>query len=274
MRSAKEFKAFYESYLLPSKALKKLEERRLFVINKKRMLIKISAWILLIHTSLLLFNLLQWWTILLTIIILPFVMYYVYNTKFKDPFIKRDYKKLVVAPIVEFINPCLEYKPSEAIPYYKFKESGLFMLEPDSYVGDDYLNGEIAGEMMEMSELNVSYQIQEEGKQEKKTWETLFKGLFFIIQRKEEFKGNTILIPDESFRRMGHLGRFIQNNNPFRGKKVQRFVINIVLFIVLHGKGSGFIKFESGEYMPHVPLGVWKKTGVKHILNRRGCYTF
>lgn len=219
MKSIKEFEAFYKSTLLPP--LTELEERRLYMLKKRKDLIYIVVMVVSAHALLVYIEWIVWWTIFFPLAIAPYTAYKVYYSKYYDGDLSADFKKTVVGPIIKFsINPCMKYIPKDFVPYKDFERSELFLTKPDNYSGDDLIIGEMDDINLIMSELYVAYESKEPGLKEDQNWRTIFKGLFFVMNRDEAFGVNVMILPDTLQKRMGHIGQALQAHSRMRGKLV------------------------------------------------------
>jgi hypothetical protein len=135
-----------------------------------------------------------------------------------------DFKAKVIARIVKFIDPGLDYKPAACIPLSDYQASGIFRTRPDRYRGDDLVTGKLGKTAIAFSELHSEYKTTTHSSNggTQTTWHTIFKGLFFIADFNKRFKGETFVLPDMAQRAFGKvLGNLFQSWNKGRGQLVK-----------------------------------------------------
>jgi Protein of unknown function (DUF3137) len=105
---------------------------------------------------------------------------------------RKDYiagfKENIVYSIIKFIDPSLQYNPNGHISRNDYKNSGLYLKQPDRYNGDDYVEGRRDKTIFCFSELHTEY---EESSGKNTSWHTIFKGLFFVGDFNKNFQGRT-----------------------------------------------------------------------------------
>ncbi|MGB0524418.1 MAG: DUF3137 domain-containing protein [Flammeovirgaceae bacterium] len=211
MKDLDEFEGFFKSSLIPE--LIKLEDRRHFMKEKGTRVGVISVSVIFIHWALIYVNLVPSYSIILTLLATPGAAYLYYRSNYHDETIPEDFKEITVSKIVEFADPSLSYDPDGFIPFSAFRASQLFMQAPDHYAGDDFIKGQIDGLPMMMSELFVQYESEDKGAKNKDNWETIFKGLFMVVELPKEVIQNIFVFSDELNRSIGYAGRLIQEGN-------------------------------------------------------------
>lgn len=116
-----------------------------------------------------------------------------------DKLFYNDFKSQVINRIVYFISPELQYSAKDSINVSEFVTSRLFMHNVDRFKGDDLVFGRIDKTAFRFSEIKAEYKTTTvDSKGNRKTqWHTLFKGLFFIADFNKDFKGSTVVLPNE-----------------------------------------------------------------------------
>ena len=132
---------------------------------------------------------------------------------------KKNYKNLIVEPLLKKVYPEISFNPNEKIPQYHFNKSDLFRTKYDRYLGEDLIEGEIEDIEFQCSELDVS-KIEGSGKNRRRV--TIFKGLYTIGSFNKHFKGHTVVLPDIASNIFGSLiGQWLQSKNILRNNLVK-----------------------------------------------------
>jgi len=149
-----------------------------------------------------------------------------------------NFKSCVIARIIKFIDPNLNYLPQSCISQYDYMESGIFPREPDEYRGDDLVYGLLGKINIRFSELHTEYKTEtKNSKGYKQTdWHTIFKGLFFIADFNKNFKGYTLILPDTAQKMFGSLiGNLFQSWNKMRGELIKMEDVEFEKYFVVYG---------------------------------------
>ncbi len=128
------------------------------------------------------------------------------------------FKDQVIEKLVEFIGGTLSYNKMGLISEREYRKSYLFPQKVDRYTGDDLVVGQVDGVDVRFSE--VHSEIKKKGNKGKEYWQTIFRGLFFIADFNKNFKGKTVVLPDNSEKFFGSLSHFFQSFSP-RGELVK-----------------------------------------------------
>jgi hypothetical protein len=131
---------------------------------------------------------------------------------------KARFKGEVLEKIIKFIDPNLNYKPSDYIDKSTFMMSQIFKTTPNIYKGDDLVWGKAGATDIRFCELNAIY---ESGSGKDRHQQTIFKGLFFIADFNKHFMCRTVVLPDTAEKLFGWLGQKLQEMNIFRGQIVK-----------------------------------------------------
>ena len=171
-----DFSAFFTDYLI--EALTPLEKKRKRILTGKfTILITMS---LLIALNLFMYHFraswypvkLPFWSLFVSIPSILLLSEFIYRQFFSGSGkLSDDFKTLILAKMLDYLGPNFSFFPEEHIPYKHFKQSHLFLIKPDHYVGDDMVTGNIGGADIQFSELDVGYQTSNE--KEEKQWHFL-----------------------------------------------------------------------------------------------------
>ncbi len=209
MKTIEELKGFYEEALLPD--LNILEGKR-----KKALKLFLATFSVIIAIGIIIFFIILSdsggridYALIPAVIFVAlftagayYIITYNYVTSFKEEIIGR---------LVKFIEPGLEYKKENRIPERLYNKSKLFLRRVDVYEGEDYVSGFVGGTYVEFSELHIQY-VSRDGRG-RRTYHTVFKGLFFIGDFNKDFSGETFVLPDIAERFLGGVGKFMQSKN-------------------------------------------------------------
>jgi hypothetical protein len=131
---------------------------------------------------------------------------------------RRRFKREVIAPIVETIDPCLRYDPDGAIARDQFEASSLFAPEVDSFEGEDLVTGRVGETGIRFSEIHARRRAP--GGQGRRPWQTIFKGFFIVADLPQPFRGTTVVLPDTTEPLLGHIAHTLQPAEAPRGELV------------------------------------------------------
>ena len=113
----------------------------------------------------------------------------------------------------------LDYQPNSMIDQVVYRSSLLFNHKPDRYKGEDMVKGQVGKTKIAFSELHTEYYTTDD--KGRRTWHTIFRGLFFMADFNKDFKGHTLVLPDYSQRLFGGFGQKLQGMFSFRGELVK-----------------------------------------------------
>jgi hypothetical protein len=146
--------------------------------------------------------------LLILCIILPFGLFtFIYKIKVSG--YASLFKDQVIEKLVDFIGDTLRYNKLGHISESEYKQSLLFPERFDRYNGDDLVVGQVDGVDIRFSE--VHSEVKKKGNKGKEYWQTIFRGLFFIADFNKNFKGKTVILPDNSEKFLGSLSHFFQS---------------------------------------------------------------
>lgn len=123
---------------------------------------------------------------IITLIITPTLLYIIHSqfqTKTKQ--LQQQFAGKVKIEVYQQVFKTWKensiYMPKKKVPPALFKKSGLYDYF-DNYQGDDYVQGKLEdGRTFQFSELLVRRKVNS-NKQEQDNYETIFKGLFFVLE--------------------------------------------------------------------------------------------
>jgi hypothetical protein len=114
------------------------------------------------------------------------VLFFIFRDK-KQLYISA-FKQTIITPLINYIDPGFKYDFSSCISESDYKKSGLFLRIPDSFEGDDFVEGTRGKTYFCFSEIYTQYKVST-GKST--SWVKIFKGLFFIADFNKNFSGRT-----------------------------------------------------------------------------------
>lgn len=225
----KSFDQYYQDKLLPNLLI--LEEKR-----KKNKKFGVIAFVFVFLTYLIANIFLYYDLAILVgfISIIPALIFFFFK---KSP-IKEDFKNLIVAKIVKYIDESLIYNHYGFIPQPVFRSSLLFRNRIDRYKGDDHVKGKIGKTDIEFSELHAEYKTttrtKNGGKQTQ--WHTLFKGFFIIADFHKDFEQKTLIVPNNMPSFMGFIGRKLKKWSAPIGKIVKLEDVEFSKYFVVYSE--------------------------------------
>ncbi|MEJ0033931.1 MAG: DUF3137 domain-containing protein [Bacteroidota bacterium] len=217
MQTPAEFRSFYDRELLPT--LQNLES------DRKKLVRGVFKWALfgLIPglIPLLIFGSVDFFWIGIGVA-LAIGLYFLLNYK-KINEIKARFKSEVIAKLVKSIDPSLTYNSSQCISSNDYHKSKLYLHGINRYKGDDLVTGVVGKTSIRFSELLTENETRsrDSNGNEKKSIETIFRGLFFVADFNKKFIGETIVLPDTAESLFGSLGTMFQKWNMSRDQLVK-----------------------------------------------------
>lgn len=193
MRSDAELRDFFKRELLPE--LRAYERRRKETLSRLRPGITVA---LAVAGALA-----AWWLRHPAPLMIPVAFWILHSVKIHAE-IRRDLKRSLVARVIRFWDPTLEYHPEGFVPESEFRKSGLFPGKWNRYGGEDLVRGTIGSTRCHFSELKVRRAHKKNEPRE------VFSGLFLVADFSKTFCGKTMLLPDAAERTFGVFGRALQ----------------------------------------------------------------
>ena len=133
------------------------------------------------------------------------------------------YKMSVMDKFVKFLDPNLQYDPFGFVSGAVYSMSDLFQRQAERYSGSDLVKGGLCEIPMEFSRVHSEYYTKR-GKHH--SWVTIFKGLLFVADSRQNFSGRTIVLPDFAQGLLGSLGQKLQSLMPPVGRLVNSTTLN------------------------------------------------
>ena len=131
----------------------------------------------------------------------------------------RDFKSKVIAKLVTFIDPSLQYDQDGFIPQATFVNSLIFQSRTDRYSGHDNVSGTLGQTSLQFSEIHAENKTHDDKGDH---YSTIFKGIFFVAGFNKNFNGHTLVLPDLAKGWLGTaMGELVQSMNVFRGELVK-----------------------------------------------------
>ncbi len=125
------------------------------------------------------------------------------------------FKGEIIAEILRFISPTLQYQSGAGFPVGAYQESGIFPRRTDRYKGDDYVSGTVGATALRFSEVHAEYKTEYrvKGRRHEK-WHTIFRGLFFQADFNKHFSARTYVLTDVAEKWLGTLiGQALQGSH-------------------------------------------------------------
>lgn len=206
MKSVSELTDFYYKILHP--VLKELEDDRL---RLKKRIINVGIFYTLI-AGLIFYSLYNYLN--LDFLVGFGVLYFVIGSfiyKFLISDYRDEFKAKVMKPLIEEIDKTFRYIPDLHIGVELFNRSRLFS-HPDRFSGNDLVKGEIDGVSLTFSDFHAEKEHRDS--KGRRSYSTIFQGLFIVSDFHKHFKGQTLVFPDFAQSTFGDvIGLFLQSNN-------------------------------------------------------------
>ncbi len=127
---------------------------------------------------------------------------------------RSEFKTKIIKPLILELDNSFRYIPKMYIDEELFKRSQLFS-KPDRYYGNDLVKGNIDGVNLTFSDLHA--QKEHRDSKGKRSYSTIFQGLFLVSDFNKQFHGHTVVLPDTAQSTFGDLiGSFLQSKNFMR----------------------------------------------------------
>lgn len=151
------------------------------------------------------------WAPAVLVMIFARLLFIIFTEKFRTRF-----QELVIAPLIETIDPEFYYAPHGAVPLALFNLAHFSPEHSNHYSGHDKVRGHVEDLPVIFSSVHAErrYSLLEVLREHH---ETLFKGLFIVVDFNKYFRGRTIVLPDDFERFVGtYISDFFQSRNPSR----------------------------------------------------------
>jgi Protein of unknown function (DUF3137) len=186
-----------------------------------------------------------------------------------------QFKMSVIAKIVAFLDPSLQYEPTGFVERWKFVSSRIFEHNPDRLRGDDHVAGKVGQTQIEFSELHAERKEETySSRGRRRRWHTIFKGLFFIADFNKKFYGKTVVLPDTAEKLFGHAGSVFQSWNKSRGELVKLEDPEFEKLFVVYGDDQIESRYVLSTSLMQRIVAFRKKTGRPVYLSFVGSQVF
>lgn len=223
MKSEAEFRAFYETSLLPT--LQELEvDRKKIVRGMRPFLFVFLVFVVILIFSIAtkeeeetnslraLLSVASGAGIFLTLIVYGLVYYFNFSKKIRK--LKVRFKGEVVSRMVKSVDESLTYAPEGGISRYDYDKSSIFLSRVDRYASEDLITGTLGKTAIRFSEVHSQIKHQSgSGKDKKTEWRDIFKGIFFVGDFNKKFVGRTVVLTDIAENLFGSFGAMFQKLN-------------------------------------------------------------
>jgi hypothetical protein len=182
--------------------------------------------------------------------------------------IKDDFKNVIVAKLVKYIDESLTFSHREHITQQEYMASMLFTRRPDRYKGDDLVQGVLGKTNIRFSELHSEYKTTTKTKNGTQThWHTIFKGIFIVADFHKDFKFRTLILPDTAEAIFGRFGRKLQKMSAPLGSLVQLEDIEFEKHFVVYSEDQVEARYLISTSMMQRILDYKKKWNKKIYLS-------
>ncbi len=124
----------------------------------------------------------------------------------------HEFKDAIIHPLIQHIDNSLHYSKTQHISQRDFQGSKLFRKRIDRYNGNDLVRGKIDGVQLEFSDVHAEYESKDS--KGRRSWHTVFQGLFIVADFNKHFVGQTTILPDKAEKLFGKLiGSWLQRHN-------------------------------------------------------------
>ena len=132
----------------------------------------------------------------------------------------REFKELIIAPLIKEIESSFNYQPYKYISPAYFNRAKFFTSNPDRTSGNDYVTGKIDG--IEVTFCDFHAEKKHKDSKGRTSWSTMFQGLFVVTEFPKKFHSSTIVLPDFAQNIFGDfIGSLLQANNFSRKQLVK-----------------------------------------------------
>jgi Protein of unknown function (DUF3137) len=221
MKSAEQFRSFYDLELLPVLQILEADRKKLVYGGFKWAAIGLIPFVIsLVITG---GSLAEASLFFLFAGVALSVGVYLFRNYKKIGEIKARFKNEVIGKMIKAIDPSLNYSHSSCISSADYHKSKLYLSEINKYKGDDLITGMVGKTSIRFSELCTQMEKVTRDSNGKTTKDvtTIFKGLFFVGDFNKKFIGETIVLPDTAESMFGSMGTMFQKWNMKRDQLVK-----------------------------------------------------
>ncbi|MHC4552728.1 MAG: DUF3137 domain-containing protein [Planctomycetota bacterium] len=188
---------------------------------------------------------------------------------------RSDFKQMVIRPLVDFIDPNLQYTPEGMIDIHTFRRAEIFQRYVNEFDGEDLISGTIGKTIIRFSEVKAYYCEENEDslmssifKSKDSTGSLLdqykhkvFKGLFFAADFHKTFHGQVLVMPDRAEKYFGRFGSMLQSHNIIRGELMKMDNAEFEHHFVVYGSDQIQTRYVLTPAIMDRILDFKKKTG-------------
>ncbi|MHC4915608.1 MAG: DUF3137 domain-containing protein [Planctomycetota bacterium] len=132
--------------------------------------------------------------------------------------LNREFKSMVIKPLVKFIDDRLTYSPEDCVSKYDFDDSRLF---EDFSAACDFEGKDLVSGRLGSTDISFSFAEAYDGCQPGENVRLLFGGMFCVADFNKRFNGTTVVVPDRTEWLLGRwLGRIFQRTVSRRNGKL------------------------------------------------------
>lgn len=220
-KKSADLRSFYDKELLPS--LSELNAERKKVTLSITLFWTISA-VLFLYPYMYIMDFFLVIPLLSFVVIIAVVLawWIIFSPKRKK--LNLKYKEQVISKLVAYIDPALIYYPQSHIAQIEYEHSKLFPTHVDRFKGDDFVSGTTGNIKFRFSEVHSEREHQKgtgRSSERTSTFDTIFKGLFFVADVNWNFNSETFVLPDNAERVFGKLGAAFQSKSTSQGELVK-----------------------------------------------------
>lgn len=255
MRSRSEFESFYESEL--KEVLVDLDHKRQAIKTKIITTVGVSlvgaagAFFAAQHPAIPII-------IVIAGIGITMLMCYGPSRQYRDQF-----KSMVIRPIVQFVNPELNYHPNDGLSQNTFRFSQIFQKGIDRYRSEDRVSGRSDKTEVDFSEVHAEYKTtttDSKGRTQTR-WHTIFQGVLFVADFNKHFHGQTFVLPDVAQSLFGSFGQTLQSWGKSHGELVKLENVEFEKEFVCYGSDQTEARYILSPTMMEKVLHLQRKAG-------------
>ena len=140
-----------------------------------------------------------------------------------------------------------------------FSRSRLFTERIDRSSGNDYVHGKIDGVKIEFSDFHAEKKHKDS--KGRTSWSTIFQGLFIVSEFPKNFKGTTVILPDQAQSLFGDLvGSWLQSSNMSRNQLIKMDNVEFEKEFVVYGTDQIEARYILTHTLMQKLLGYKKRT--------------
>ncbi|MDR3267318.1 MAG: DUF3137 domain-containing protein, partial [Tannerella sp.] len=147
----------------------------------------------------------------LVVAFVGFIVYYSIYVYSRLQKLKSRFQENIIKHYIRSIMPESQYNPEKYHSLATYNESLLFMIDVDRHSGGNYVEGIFDKTEISFSYMHTEYEEVTHTKNgTKRTWHTIFKGIFMSADSNKNFSGKTLVLPDTAEKYLGGFGKWLQ----------------------------------------------------------------